>query len=108
MALDVMFSSHGYAESWLTRFDPIQRNLSVGHQLIERSVNDSDAAGITVMDHMIGESDYKQAWETSTYQVGTVIAAPAKTAWFWLPIERLIRGTSELVYHKVQEWRERK
>lgn len=108
MALDVMFSSHGYAESWLTRFDPIQRNLSVGHQLIERSVNDSDAAGITVMDHMIGESDYKQAWETRTYQVGTVIAAPAKTAWFWLPLERLIRGTSELVYHKVQEWRERK
>lgn len=98
VAFDVLLRSGGTAEGWLTRFDPRYRPLSVGHQLIERTVNDSGPAGITAMDHMIGESEYKDPWATRVYRVGTVTAAPWRAAGLTLGAERAVRRLSEWAY----------
>lgn len=100
-AFDVLLRSGSGVEGWLTRFDPEYRALSVGHQLIEHSVNDSGPAGITAMDHMIGRSEYKDPWATYEYRVGTVTAAPWRVARPALTAERAVRRLSEWVHARL-------
>lgn len=104
-AFDVMILSGGRAEAWLTRFDPAYRDLSVGHQLIEHTVNASAEAGITEFDHMIGESDYKEPWQTQSYHVSTVVAAPWRVALVSLLAERAVRGLSEWAHARAHRAR---
>jgi CelD/BcsL family acetyltransferase involved in cellulose biosynthesis len=67
VAFDICFRVGSRLGNWLGRFDPVAAEISPGHLLLRRELEWSAEQGITTLDLLVGEDEYKMRWATGTY-----------------------------------------
>jgi len=63
---------------WLTRFNPADRDESVGVLLQREVIARAFAAGAARVDLMLGDQAHKRRWTTGSYGTVNVYAAPTR------------------------------
>jgi CelD/BcsL family acetyltransferase involved in cellulose biosynthesis len=67
VAFDLCFRVGTRLGNWLGRFDPVAAEISPGHLLLRRELEWCAEQGVTTLDLLVGEDEYKMRWATDAY-----------------------------------------
>ena len=101
VCFDIGFIDGRRLSVWAGRFDPDLRRFSLGHLNLDAMLRWAIDHEMSVVDLLIGDTEYKRRWATSSYDTVAVVAA---TPGRLLPARALLGGRESL-YQLRRRWR---